>query len=78
MREQEAWDRIRNKERDLEKMSFEHRQKVMHNEELGRFREADSKKTVEVEQTLLRQERDQIGKLEKELARKIKEAEDHK
>lgn len=25
VREQEAWDRIKNKERDLEKMSFEHR-----------------------------------------------------
>ena len=49
LRESEAWERIKNKERDIEKQSFEQRQKMLSGEELLRFREKDIKKTIEMD-----------------------------
>lgn len=67
LRESEAWERIKNKEREMEKMSFEHRQKILRDEELVRFKEQDIKKSVEIDQTLLKEERERVQKTEKEL-----------
>lgn len=66
LREQEAWDRIKNKERDIEKASYEHRQKVLKDEEIMRYREGEVKKQVEMELYLVKQERDKLLKQEKE------------
>ena len=66
LREQEAWDRIKNKERDIEKAAYEHRQKVLKDEEVMRYREAEVKKTVEMELYLIKQERERITKTQKE------------
>lgn len=63
LREQEAWDRIRNKEREIEKVSYEHRQKVLKDEEVMRYREREVKKTVEMELLLVKAERDKLAKL---------------
>ena len=47
-REQETIQRIRNKEREVEQVAFEHRQKVLKDEEMLRYKEADVKKTMEM------------------------------
>ena len=54
LRENEAWERIKNKERDIEKVSYEHRQKVLKDEEINRYRENEVKKTVEMELYLVK------------------------
>ena len=64
LREQEAWDRIKNKERDIEKASFEHRKNVLKDEEVIRYREAEVKKTVEMELYLVKTERERLQKSE--------------
>lgn len=61
-REESAMDRIRNKERDVEKVSYGHRQKVLKDEEVMRFRENDIKKTVEMELLLVKNEKDRMTK----------------
>ena len=50
VRESEAWDRIKNKERDLDKQQFELRQKQLRDEDVLRARENEIKKTIEVDQ----------------------------
>ena len=42
----------------LEQLSYEHRQKVMKDEEMMRYKEAEIKKTMEMELLLVKQERD--------------------
>lgn len=61
-REEGAMDRIRNKEREIEKSSFGHRQKVLKDEEIMRFRENDIKKTVEMELMMVKNEKDRMAK----------------
>lgn len=78
MRENEAWERIKNKERDIEKASFEHRQKVLKDEEVMRYREGEVKKSVEMELYLVKSERDKLLKSEKEYELKLKELETYK
>lgn len=60
-REESAMDRIRNKERDIEKAAFAHRQKVLKDEEVMRFRENDVKNTVAMELVLVKGEKDRMA-----------------
>eukprot|EP00347_Sterkiella_histriomuscorum_P022258 403331120 len=73
IRENEAWERIKNKERDLDKISFEYRQKQLRDEEVMRSRESEVKKTIELEQLMLRNERDHLNKTSKDYELKLKE-----
>lgn len=74
-RESEAWERIKNRERDIEKIQFEHRQKQLRDEEVMRAREGELKKTMEMEQVMLRNEKDAASRLQKDLEIKMKEIE---
>jgi hypothetical protein len=58
MRESEAWERIKNRERDIDKQAFELRQKQLRDEDVQRARENEAKKTLEVELHMARSERD--------------------
>ena len=58
LRESEAWERIKNRERDLDKTAFEIRQRQLREEEVHRAREQEAKKTIEVELHMARAERD--------------------
>ena len=58
MRENEAWERIKNKERDLDKLAFEYRQKQLRDEEVMRSRENEMKKTLDLEQHILKTDKD--------------------
>jgi hypothetical protein len=60
LREEAAIDRIRNKEREIDKAAFTHRQKVLTTEETMRLRENDVKKTVEMELMLVKNEKDRM------------------
>jgi len=60
MREESAMDRIKSKEREIEKASFTHRQKVLTSEETMRLRENDIKKTVEMELILVKNEKERM------------------
>jgi oral-facial-digital syndrome 1 protein len=62
IRESEAWDRIKNRERDLDKQAFELRQRQLRDEEVLRARENETKKTVEVELTMARNEREALSR----------------
>ena len=59
-REQDALNRLKNKENELEKAAYAHRQKVLRDEELMRYREAEVKKTVEMELYLVKTEKDKM------------------
>ncbi len=61
LRETNAMDRLRQKELEIEKAAYEHRQKVLKDEELMRYRENDIKKTVEMELYIVRAEKDKMG-----------------
>ena len=61
MREEAAMDRIKSKEREIEKAAFTHRQKVLGAEETMRLRENDVKKTVEMELILVKNEKDRMA-----------------
>ena len=54
-------DRIKSKEREIEKAAFTHRQKVLGAEETMRLRENDVKKTVEMELILVKNEKDRMA-----------------
>lgn len=62
-REQDTIQRIKNKEREVESVAYEHRQKVLKDEETLRYREAEVKKTMEMELLLVKQERDKTKQL---------------
>lgn len=62
LRESEAWERIKNRERDLDKQQFEVRQRQLHNEEVIRAKETEAKKTLEVDLHMARTERDSLSK----------------
>ena len=72
-RENETLNRIKEKERILEQVAYEHRQKVLKDEEMLRFKEADLKKTTEMELLICKQERDKTAELAREYDRKISE-----
>ena len=73
VREQETVARIKDKERQVEGVAYEHRQKVLKDEEMLRYREADVKKTMEMELLLVKQERDKTKSLQDEYERKLGE-----
>ena len=73
VREQETVNRIKDKERQVEGVAYEHRQKVLKDEEMLRYREADVKKTMEMELLLVKQERDKTKSLQDEYERKLGE-----
>ena len=54
-------DRIRARDQDVEKAAYEHRQKVLKDEELLRYRENDAKKTVEMELYFVKAEKDRMA-----------------
>ena len=55
-------DRLRSKEFDVDKAAYEHRQKVLKDEELMRYRENDIKKTVEMELYVVKSEKDKMAR----------------
>ena len=73
VREQETIQRIKNKEREVETVAYEHRQKVLKDEEMLRYKEAEVKKTMEMELILVKQERDKTKQLQTEYERKLAE-----
>jgi hypothetical protein len=54
-------DRIRSRDQEVEKAAYEHRQKVLKDEELLRYRENDAKKTVEMELYFVKAEKDRMA-----------------
>lgn len=78
MREEAAMDRIKSKEREIEKASFTHRQKVLSAEETMRLRENDIKKTVEMELILVKNEKDRMQQAIIDYERKLSEMEQFK
>ena len=60
-REENAMDRIKARESELEKAAYTHRQSVLKEEETMRLRETDIKKTVEMELFLVKSEKDRMG-----------------
>ena len=73
VREQETVNRIKDKERQVESVAYEHRQKVLKDEEMLRYREAEVKKTMEMELLLVKQERDKTKSLQDEYEKKLSE-----
>ena len=53
-REQETINRIKEKERQVEGVAYDHRQKVLKDEEILRYKEAEVKKTMEMELLLVK------------------------
>ena len=72
-REHETVQRIKEKERQVEQAAYEHRQKVLKDEEMLRFKDAEVKKTMEMELILVKQERDKTQQLQKEYEQKLNE-----
>ena len=72
-REHETVQRIKEKERQVEQAAYEHRQKVLKDEEMLRFKDAELKKTMEMELLLVKQERDKTQQLQKEYEQKLNE-----
>ena len=60
-REENAMDRIKSRENELEKAAYTHRQSVLKEEETMRYREQDIKKTVEMELYLVKSEKDRMA-----------------
>jgi hypothetical protein len=61
LREQSTMDRIKSRDNEVEKAAYEHRQKVLKDEELMRYRENDAKKTVEMELYFVKAEKDRMA-----------------
>lgn len=73
VRENEIIERCKIKEREIEAAAFEHRQKVLQDLETLRFKELDSKKTVEMELLIIKNEREKLMQKEKEADLKLKD-----
>ena len=65
--------RIKEKERQVEQAAYEHRQKVLKDEEMVRYKEAEVKKTMELELLLVKQEKDKTQQLQHEYEQKLSE-----
>jgi len=72
-RENDTAQRIKEKERLVEQAAYEHRQKVLKDEEMLRYKEAEVKKTMEMELLLVKQERDKTKQLQVEYDQKLAE-----
>ena len=75
LREAEAWERIKNRERDVDKMAFEVRQKQLRDEEVYRARENECKTKFDAEMMVLKNDRNSLGKTMKDYELKMKEYE---
>lgn len=78
LREQSATDRLKQREAEVEKAAFEHRQKVLKDEELMRYREGDVKKTVEMELILVKGEKERMARQIREYEMKVGDLEQFK
>jgi len=78
LREQNAIDRLRQKEQEVEKAAYEHRQKVLKDEELMRYRENDIKKTVEMELYIVKAEKERMARTIHDYEIKISDLETYK
>jgi len=72
-RENEVVSRIKEKERMVEQAAYEHRQKVLKDEEMLRFKESEITKSAEIEVIQARQEKEKAMKLQQEYEGKISE-----
>lgn len=72
-REQDTVLRIKEKERQVEQAAYEHRQKVLKDEEMVRYKDAEIKKTMEMELLLVKQEKEKTQQLQKEYEHKLNE-----
>ena len=64
-------DRIKGRDGEVEKAAYEHRQKVLKDEELMRYRENDAKKTVEMDLYFVKAEKDRMAHSIREYEAKI-------
>lgn len=78
LREQNAMDRLRQKEQEVDKAAYEHRQKVLKDEEIIRFRENDVKKTVEMELYMVKSEKERMARTIQDYELKISDLETFK
>ncbi|CAI2384444.1 unnamed protein product [Moneuplotes crassus] len=72
-RESEVIERCKIKEREVEAAAFEHRQQVLKDLEILRVKEIESKKTVEMELMMIKNEREKLFQKEKEADLKLKD-----
>lgn len=77
-REENAMERIRSREVELEKAAYAHRQSVLKEEETMRYREQDVKKTVEMELLVIKGEKDRMAQTIHDYEQKIVELENFK
>ena len=77
-REENAMERIRSREVELEKSAYTHRQQVLKEEENMRYRETDVKKTVEMELLIVKGEKDRMAQTIHDYESKIVELENFK
>ena len=75
LREQAAQDRLKSREQEIEKLAYEHRQKVLKDEELMRYRESDVKKTVEMELILVKGEKERMSRQIREYEQRVNDVE---
>lgn len=75
VRENEALERIKNKERDLDKQAFEYRQKQLRDEEVLKAREGEVRKTMELDLQMLRNEKDMLAKTMRDYEHRVKDME---
>ena len=73
IREQETISRIKSKEREIETAAYEHRQKVLKDEEIMRYREAQVNKEQQMECILLKQESEKTKNLQRDYETKLSE-----
>ena len=77
-REENALDRLKSREMELDKAAYQHRQHVLKEEETMRYRENDIKKTVEMELYVVKAEKDRMTKTITEYEQKLAEVENFK
>lgn len=73
LREWEILERWKTKDREIESAAFEHRQKVLRDLEMLRYKEQETKKTVEMELLIIKNEREKLFQKEKEADLKLKD-----
>ena len=77
-REENAMERIRSREVELEKAACSHRAYVLKDEENMRYKESDIKKTVEMELLVIKGEKDRMSSTIHDYEQKIVELESFK
>lgn len=77
-REENAMERIRSREAELEKSAYTHRQSVLKEQENMRYREQDVKKTVEMELYVVKNEKERMAQTIHDYESKIVELENFK